>query len=89
MGKIREFFRKLFGRNKVLALEQETSQAVHKKMDIREALKVDEHKDIRKLQEKYESGLVQESSLSNSKLKSLIQLYETQIKELDYRISLS
>ena len=86
MGKIKEFFRRLFSRRKLLTVTDETNNKSFEKNNIRNQLKVNINFKLQKMQKEYEHGMLNENNISNKNLKELIRLYEKQIKELKYKI---
>lgn len=86
MGKIKEFFKRLFSRRKLLTETGETEDKGFEKSNIREELKVNINFKLQKMQKEYENGMLNENNISNKNLKELIRLYEEQIKELNYKI---
>lgn len=86
MGKIKEFFKRLFSRRKLLTETGETEDKVYEKSNIREELKVNINFKLQKMQKEYENGMLNENNISNKNLKELIRVYEEQIKELNYKI---
>ena len=86
MGKIKEFFRRLFNRRKLLIESNETNNKSFEKSNIRDELKVNIDFKLLKMQKEYENGIINQNNISNKKLKELIKLYEEQIKELNYNI---
>lgn len=86
MGKIKEFFKRLFSRRKLLTATGETDDKGFEKSNIREELKVNINFKLQKMQKEYENGMLNENNISNKNLKELIRLYEEQIKELNYKI---
>lgn len=86
MGKIKEFFKRLFSRRKLLTETGETEDKGFEKSNIREELKVNINFKLQKMQKEYENGMLNENNISNKNLKELIRVYEEQIKELNYKI---
>ena len=86
MGKIKEFFKRLFSRRKLLTEIGETDDKGFEKSNIRDELKVNINFKLQKMQKEYENGMLNENNISNKNLKELIRLYEEQIKELNYKI---
>ena len=86
MGKIKEFFKRIFCRRKLLTETHETNNRTFEKNNIRDELKVNINFKLQKMQKEYENGMLNENNISNKNLKELIRLYEEQIKELNYKI---
>ena len=86
MRKIKEFFKRLFSRRKLLTETGETDDKGFEKSNIRDELKVNINFKLQKMQKEYENGMLNENNISNKNLKELIRLYEEQIKELNYKI---
>ena len=87
MGKIKEFFKRIFRRRKLLTETHETNNRTFEKNNIRDELKVNINFKLQNMQKEYESGNLNENNISNKNLKELIKLYENQIKELNYKIN--
>lgn len=88
MEKIKNFFKKLFSRNKVLKIEQryETNRDKEGK-NIRDSVRVEKGRlELFKLQEKFEKNELDLYSLSKKQLQELTKLYEEQVKELNYKL---
>ena len=86
LEKIKEILKKIFrfnGKEKMLESANETN---YKQENIRERLKTEDSSKILFLQKEYEKGKIFETKLSNCQIKKLINLYENQIKELDYKL---
>ena len=86
MGKIKDFFKRIFCRRKLLTETYKTNNRTFEKNNIRDELKVNINFKLQKMQKEYENGNLNENNISNRNLKELINLYEEQIKELNYKI---
>lgn len=90
-AKIIKFFQKLFSINSMpnynLAVEEGATMGNNNiNMSFREEIKFKEDtgkKELLKLQEKFEDGLIKEKELSESEIKELEKLYNTQIQKLN------
>lgn len=86
MGKIKDFLKRIFCRRKLLTETHKTNNRTFEKNNIRDELKVNINFKLQKMQKEYENGNLNENNISNRNLKELINLYEEQIKELNYKI---
>ena len=90
-SKIRKFFQKLFSLNSMsnynLAVEEGAlMKNSNLGMNFREEIKVkedEEKKELLKLQEKFEKGLIKEEELSDEQFAALEKLYTEQIQKLN------
>ena len=89
-AKIKTFFKTLFKLNNNVpnynyAVEQGDFMSI-KANDFASSLRIEENneeKDLLKLQEKFEQGIIQEEDLSHEQVDKLEQLYNKQIEELN------
>lgn len=91
MEKIKNFFKKLFYRNKTLKIEQryETNRDKNEKC-IRDDIRVERVRlELFELQEKFEKNELDLYNLSNKQLQELTKLYEEQVKELNYKLGIT
>ena len=88
MGRIKEFFKRLFGKNKKLAIAEETAPKKEINKNLKEKIRIIDNSKLLKLQEDYENGKIDEMSMSTKQMKELIELYEKQIQELNYQIAM-
>ena len=88
MEKIKNFFKRLFKRNKVIQIEQkDVSNSIKEKNNIRDTLYVGKERlELFKLQEKYEKNELDVYQLSRKQLQNLVKLYEEQIRELNGKL---
>lgn len=88
MEKIKNFFKRLFKRNKVMQIEQKDgSNSIKEKNNIRDTLYVGKERlELFKLQEKYEKNELDVYQLSRKQLQNLVKLYEEQIRELNGKL---
>ena len=86
--KIKNFFKRLFKRNKVIQIEQkDVSNSIKEKNNIRDTLYVGKERlELFKLQEKYEKNELDVYQLSRKQLQNLVKLYEEQIRELNGKL---
>lgn len=91
MEKIKNFFKKLFYRNKTLKIEQryETNRDKNEK-NIRDDIRVERVRvELFELQEKFEKNELDLYNLSKKQLQELTKLYEEQVKELNYKLGIT
>ena len=89
-AKIKTFFKTLFKLNNNVpnynyAVEQGDVMSI-KNNDFTSSIKIEENneeKELLKLQEKFEQGIIQEEDLSHEQVDKLEQLYNKQIEELN------
>lgn len=91
MEKIKNFFRKLFSRNKQLKLEPKSEdihvEAKDNKDNIKESLRIDKRRlELIELQRKFEKNELDLYSLTKKQIQDLTALYEEQVKELNYKL---
>lgn len=87
MGKIKEFLKRLFFKNKKLAIAEEITPKKEVNKNLKEKIKIIDNSKLLRLQEDYENGKIDEMSMSTKQMKELIELYEKQIQELNYQIA--
>ena len=88
MEKIKNFFKKLFSKNKIVKIEQRYENNHDKEeKNIRDSVRVEKERlELFKLQEKFEKNELELYSLSKKQLQELTKLYEEQVKELNYKL---
>ena len=90
-SKIRKFLKKLFSLNSIpnynLAIEEVAfMENKNMGMNFKDEIKIkedEEKKELLKLQEKFEKGLIKEEQLSDEQFAALEKLYVEQIQKLD------
>lgn len=94
LEKIKEFFRKLFDRNKQQVIDEpkiidnstdKKQNQFKKDFETQVVFKNEEEKNL-KLQRNFESGNLNVEELSEEEFKALVKLYEKQIKETEESI---
>lgn len=91
MEKIKNFFKKLFNRNKTLKIEKryETNRDKNEN-NIRDIIRVERGRlELFELQEKFEKNELDLYNLSKKQLQELTKLYEEQVKELNYKLGIT
>ena len=88
MEKIKDFFRKLFFRNKQLKIESKNENInVESKNNMKESLRIDKRRlKLIELQKKFEKNELDLYSLTKKQIQDLTALYEEQVKELNYKL---
>lgn len=84
--KIREILKKIFKIDYKEKLPESSGKTTYVKDNIRKNIKVEDNLKLLFLQKEYENGKIFETQLSNIQIKKLINLYENQIKELNYKL---
>lgn len=90
MKKIKEFFKKLFKKRNTLNLPKIDNTKINseERANIRKELKIKSNTKLIEIQKEYENGTLKDNDCLYRYIKDLIDLYENQIKELDYQIAL-
>ena len=86
--KLKEIFNRIFKNDEVLKIDEVIPKNKLKEKNIKEELKTLSSFKLLKLQHEYETGNIKENQISNSKMKELIELYQQQINELDYKLAM-
>ena len=82
-GKIKKFFKKLFSKKQVEAIEEESTEKENNH-DFRDYIKMteDEETKLLDLQNRYRRGEIAENDLTDEQIDALCDLYDKQIEEL-------
>ena len=83
--KLKEIFNRIFKNDEVLKIDEVIPKNKLKEKNIKETLSSFK---LLKLQHEYETGNIKENQISNSKIKELIELYQQQINEIDYKLAM-
>ena len=86
--KLKEIFNRIFKNDEVLKIDEVIPKNKLKEKNIKEELKTLSSFKLLNLQHEYETGNIKENQISNSKMKELIELYQQQINELDYKLAM-
>lgn len=86
--KLKEIFNRIFKNDEVLKIDEVIPKNKLKEKNIKEELKTLSSFKLLKLQHEYETGNIKENQISNSKIKELIELYQQQINEIDYKLAM-
>lgn len=84
---IKKFFKKLFNMNYQEKLPEANTEKDCEKTNIRDEIKIEDNIELLKIQNNYENGKISEKNFSKTQIIKLINLYEKQINELNYRIT--
>lgn len=79
--KVKNWFKKLFGKEKLVMKEIDDSVEEIKNVDFKDSIKVESKDRILFLQRQLKEKQIEMSDLTDKELDELIELYETQIKE--------
>lgn len=87
IDKIKEILKKIFRIRPKEKLLEASNKKTYEKENIRDIIKIEDTSKLLFFQKEYEKGNISETKLSNNQIKKLINLYESQIKELDYKLA--
>ena len=92
LGKIKNFFKKLFSKKNKVVEEQITESTISEEnnSDFKESIKIteDEESKLLELQRRYRRGEISEKDLTDEQIESLCTLYDKQIEEIQKTIEL-
>ena len=82
-GKIKKFFKNLFGKKQIEVVEEEPSEKENNN-EFRDSIKMTEDEEIKllDLQRRYRRGEIAENDLTDEQIDALCDLYDKQIEEL-------
>ena len=83
-GKIKSFFKKLFGKKQVEINEEPVVESEEAVNDFKESIKMteDEETQLLELQKRYRRGEIAENDLTEEQIDALCDLYDKQIEEI-------
>ena len=89
-GKIKNFFKNLFGKNKKEEVVEESIVEKENNNEFKESIKMteDEETKLLELQERYRRGEIGPNDLTEEQIDALCELYDKQIDELNKSIKI-
>ena len=83
---IKKFLKKIFNIKQIEKLPEQTAKINNETKNIKDEIKIENNIELLKIQKDYENGTIIDKKLSKEQVVKLINLYEEQLKELDYKI---